>query len=406
MFLQEDTKEVSYKEKVVMSEEEFLKKLESIQYFVAQIKERQPGNEFKSETEFKQLLTEVEEQAKFFTYSAKTFQSNYDLKDFINEFSLSLCHITTKYENYKTRFCEVNKTENLSLSSNEFWNWFVTKAMPGSFDLVNLVCLCRVLFYERHMVSFSFISTQILRLFNYPTLDSFKFIRSLNQFNFLENFVKLNVEEQKRKAKQIAELFKDPQNDVKCQKCYHEIISIVKKFLKEKAILKSLNSISNAFEAIHLEFDTSERINDFSQNLGFTFQPAVCDSYGSMDYQKRIYLNPDYFPENDKQYAKKLMSIITLIHEIGHFLRMDSAPENNPLILTPQKLEYEAGEFLEKQIFSIVVVIDDLTEEEAKTVLEDGNDPYLSSRLKSLFEVKRKKNPLFGNRKGYRIVKD
>ncbi len=297
------------------------------------------------ETTAQEQIQEIQKLAnaetmKDFIKEGITITPAYTYSDFLDEIFRCL----SKIELCQAKFIEKMKDmclkskRNYSSLLNTFERWIVLCFQYNWIDFMKIVALCGDLYSQNQHIPFSFISTQIIRLFHFPNDSCVEFLKDIS-LNSL--------------PQQVLGRFKaPPKPEIK-----DEIVRLASLILSEKEAISPFNTINNSVgkQNSHSETNTVEHLQEIVKNLSFHLLPFGYVAYAHTDYKKNIYLSDIYLPKVKNEHANILMSVISLIHEVGHLKRIESAHYCCPLEFTPPSLNYEAGESIEKELFGGVI---------------------------------------------------
>jgi len=155
-----------------------------------------------------------------------------------------------------------------------------------------------------------------------------------------------------------------------------KIINLTSLILTDETVITTFNEISNPMgDAIHSKEDTKVYIDTILRDLSFHVLPFAYGYgvYAHTDFKKNIYLSSNYLPRKEDGYSRLLMSVISLIHEIGHLKKIESLNFCSPLEFTLSSLKYEDGDSFEEKIFGSVVDFDPFHRIDTKQMLKIFN---------------------------------
>ena len=315
-----------------------------------------------NETETSNQIRKIEELASEMEMDKSIIHGcltpKYSFSDFLDEILRSLRLISTREKNFVSKKKDLffRKKADFNPKHNTFKVWLKECFIEKRLSIVRIVELCQELFSNNHIIPFSFISTQVVRLFYWPTDNSVEFL--------------VQVSKGSHSIDGITSMF--PQHSNKGYK--DKIIYLTSLILSTKDATIPFNIVNNSVGSQkHSEQNTVDHINKIINHLNFHLLPSGYGAYAHTDYQKNIYLSRKYLPEEEEDYVFMLMSVISLTHEVAHLKRIESALACSPLEFTPPDLNYEAGESIEVKLFGGVVDVEHVQMINSKKILENPN---------------------------------
>ena len=327
-----------------------------------------------SQTEPQKIIEEIQllassKEMNDFIQTNTTLPSQYTYSDFLDEIFRCLSNIQILQYNFtmkmKTLFWKQNRVFESHWYTFEPWvtSCFINKDM----DFIQIIELCGILFTNGHQIPFSFVSTQIIRLFYSPNSLCIYFLEEIS-------------------SKSIEHLLKrfSEKPDPETQKYIIHLASLI---LSDQNIITLFNETNNSMGPKNYSKEkTQERLQDIIDNLTFHLLPQGYQPYAHTDYQKNIYLSCDCMPKNKMEFQRTLMSVISLTHAVGYARQIESAFFDCPLDFAPEYLRYEAEPSIEEQVFGLVISLDDVKSIDAEGILRDPNiDSNFVDNLKAAF---------------------
>jgi len=330
-----------------------------------------------------------------------TLSTDYGFNEFIDEILRCFTNANQRYNQYRQRVNLISKdrgndtapqqtsSEQTVPHSNPFKDWVTDKEFRDEVFYV----LPRI-FYQLDPESrcFSFLTTQVIRLFYMPTRK---------QINYLRGVLK-NIKERGLCSGYMCSIanylnsqfenFSGPPTQKEFKSLKPRISNLTNKILRLPTTIASFQTINNSLAwKRHSSKDTEKHL----QSIPLEFSLLPHDAYAHTDYKKKIYLAAEYFPREETDYRKIIISVVSLVHEVAHAKRIISTRDGkSPLEFSPQKLRYEAGDHVEYELFTQVVSYDDITEEDAAAIFQDPNSGNLVEKIR---EVLRKKQMLMSS---------
>ncbi len=307
-------------------------KFKILQYIFEAVKETNP----------QKLIEEIQALAKaeISHHLLKTnpvLPSNYTYSDFLDQILHCLCNLQFYQNSFAQKIKEIcqRKKKFYHFSQDNFDSWMRSCFIEKDIKFLKIVELCGGLYIEGHQIPFAFISTQILRLFHFPTSHCFNFLKR----NFSDSI------------KEILKIFQEaPKQEIR----NHIIHLVLLIFSQQDQIDKEKGQ---------------ENFQDILKNLSFHILPYGYFVDAHTDYQKNIYLSDNILPEKTNEFQRILISVISIIHEIGHIRLIESAQYCNALEFVPNEDEVSLAE----EIFGVKTEIEYLKRIDGQKILQDPN---------------------------------
>jgi len=320
-----------------------------------------------TEKEYLNVIQEIEDLASAkemddFILDQNHLTSTYTYSDFLDEIFRCLRQIKLRQNNFLTKIKDICfKSHQIFVQSSDTFEVWIEDCFERKVLLfIQIVEKCGVLYSQNHQVPFAFISTQIIRLFYFPTESCLEFLRGLSDVSI----------------EHILRSFSLPVKEILKEKIIH-FASLI---LSDQVSIHPFHEVNNSVGGKEKsEQDTTNHMKTILDGLSFHVMPGGYFAYAHTDYQKNIYLSYTYLPKKEKEYDLTLMSIISLVHETAHVKRIESALFCSPLEFTPPSLNYEAGESIEEKLFGGVVLFRDVKNINPEKIFEhpDVNSNFL-----------------------------
>ena len=268
--------------------------------------------------------------------------TDYTFWRLLDEVFRYLRNISARQTNFINRIRDIHLLKGLTYKArdNTFESWIREYFLNNKISIIKTIELCSELFSGSHEIPFSFITTQVIRLFYFPTTSVVKFLKLLSV---------------RSTGDVIATFTQPPKQEIK-----QEIIRFTPLMLSARDAIRPFNNINNTGLHNHSEEDTTGHVAEIKKTLTFHVIPDGYNAYAHTDYRKNLYLSDNFLSKSRDDYEGIMISAISLFHETVHLKRIESAFYYCPLEFTPPQLKYEAGFTVETEVFGGLVDIDDI----------------------------------------------